>query len=156
MYSQKQCLIYCVLVPSSLWYQVLPPVAAVTVFCFVKKNCKFSLKAKFGFIYFGAFSFAVELLPTQWQGLHLLKEEEGYVCYRQEWQGFLVSALIYLIRGWGLIFQGKSVQIDFMFLPLANNKSWRRVCILLTTLTYLHQIKNFQILCGEKGAISYD
>lgn len=32
---------------------------------------------------------------------------------------------IYLIRGWGSVFRGKSVQTDFIFLPLANNKSLR-------------------------------
>lgn len=70
------------------------------------------------------------------------------MCYRQEWQGFLVSALIYLIRGWGLIFQGKSVQIDFMFLPLANNKSWGCVCILLTALTYT-KLRIFKYCVGR-------
>lgn len=113
-----------------------------------------SLKAKFRFIclfILVLLAWQVNLLSyilfPQWQRLHLLKDEEGYPLYRQECQGFLVSAWIYLIRGWGLVYQGKSVQINFMFLPLGNNKSLSTCTYFVTALTYLYPIKNFQMLC---------
>lgn len=124
------------------------------VFYFVKRSWKLSLsKLDWNlFVYLfilvllvGQVNMLRYLLFPPCQDLHQLKEEEGLP--------FLVTALINLIRGCGIVYKGRAVQINFVFLPWGNNKSLSTCMYFVTALAYLYPITNFQILCREHYTI---